>query len=108
MLHERGLSTAVGDEGGFAPNLPSNEEAVRVLVEAIEAAGRAPGDEVAIAIDAAASEFYRDGRYHLAGEDRVLDGERVRVVSRAISATGTRSSRSRTAWPRTTGAAGRR
>ncbi len=75
VLHERGLSTAVGDEGGFAPNLPSNEEAVRVLVEAIEAAGRAPGDEVAIAIDAAASEFYRDGRYHLAGENRVLDGE---------------------------------
>jgi enolase len=75
VLHERGLSTAVGDEGGFAPNLPSNEEAVRVLVEAIEAAGRAPGDEVAIAIDAAASEFYRDGRYHLTGENRVLDAE---------------------------------
>ena len=82
LLHERGLSTAVGDEGGFAPNLPSNEEAVRVLVEAIEAAGRAPGDEVAIAIDAAASEFYRDGSYHLAGENRVSRRRGVRRLSR--------------------------
>ncbi len=72
LLHERGLSTAVGDEGGFAPNLPSNEEAVRVLVEAIVAAGRAPADDIAIAIDAAATEFYRDGLYHLWGEDRSL------------------------------------
>jgi enolase len=81
-LHERGLSTAVGDEGGFAPNLPSNEEAVRVLVEAIEAAGRTPGGDVAIAIDAAASEFYRDGGYHLAGENRVLNaGEFVAYLA---------------------------
>jgi enolase len=75
VLLQRGLSTAVGDEGGFAPNLPSNEEAVRVLVEAIEGAGRVPGEEVAIAIDAAASEFYRDGGYQLAGENRVLGAE---------------------------------
>jgi enolase len=74
LLHGRGLSTAVGDEGGFAPNLPSNEDAVRVLVEAIEGAGRQPGEEIAIAIDAAASEFYRDGAYRLAGEDRQLSG----------------------------------
>jgi enolase len=72
LLHGRGLSTAVGDEGGFAPDLPSNEEAVKVLVEAIEAAGREPGEDIAIAIDAAASEFYRDGAYRLAGEDRQL------------------------------------
>jgi enolase len=72
LLHGRGLSTAVGDEGGFAPDLPSNEEAVKVLVEAIEGAGRQPGDDIAIAIDAAASEFYRDGAYRLAGEDRQL------------------------------------
>jgi enolase len=72
LLHDRGLSTAVGDEGGFAPNLPSNEEAVKVLVEAIEAAGRTPGAEVAVALDAAASEFYRDGAYQLAGERRAL------------------------------------
>jgi enolase len=75
VLHERGLSTAVGDEGGFAPNLPSNEDAVRVLVQAIDEAGRVPGEEIAIALDAAASEFYRDGGYHLAGENRVLTAE---------------------------------
>jgi enolase len=75
LLHERGLSTAVGDEGGFAPDLPSNEEAVKVLVEAIETSGRAPGADIAIAIDAAASEFYRDGRYHLASEDRSMSAE---------------------------------
>jgi enolase len=74
VLHEQGLSTAVGDEGGFAPNLPSNEEAVRVLVRAIERAGRVPGDEIAIAIDAAATEFYADGVYDLAGEGRKLGG----------------------------------
>jgi enolase len=72
LLHRRGLSTAIGDEGGFAPNLPSNEDALRILVEAIEAAGRRPGEDVALAIDAAASEFFRDGRYQLAGEGRTL------------------------------------
>jgi enolase len=74
-LHDRGLSTAVGDEGGFAPNLPSNEEPLKVLVEAIERAGRVPGDEIALALDAASSEFYRDGAYQLAGEGRALNGE---------------------------------
>jgi enolase len=73
VLSARGLSTAVGDEGGFAPDLPSNEDAVRILVEAIEKAGRVPGDEIAIAMDAAASEFYRDGAYVLASEGRTLD-----------------------------------
>jgi enolase len=72
VLHDRGLSTAVGDEGGFAPNLPSNEEAVKVLIEAVEKAGRTPGEEVAISLDAAASEFYRDGAYRLEGEGRSL------------------------------------
>ncbi|HLI54154.1 MAG TPA: phosphopyruvate hydratase [Acidimicrobiales bacterium] len=72
VLRSRGLSTAVGDEGGFAPDLPTNEEAVKALVEAIEQAGRTPGDEVAIALDAAASELYRDGVYHLRGEGRTL------------------------------------
>jgi len=75
VLHERGLSTAVGDEGGFAPNLPSNEEAVQVLLEAIERAGREPGTEIAIALDAASTEFYADGAYHLAGEGRTLSSE---------------------------------
>jgi enolase len=72
VLHERGMSTAIGDEGGFAPNLPSNEEAVKVLLEAIERAGRTPGDDMAIALDAASSEFFRDGAYQLAGEGRAL------------------------------------
>jgi len=72
VLKARGLSTAVGDEGGFAPDLPSNEDAVRVLVEAIERAGRAPGDEVAIAMDPASSELFDDGNYVLAGEKRTL------------------------------------
>jgi enolase len=72
VLRGRRLSTAVGDEGGFAPDLPSNEEAVKVLVEAIERAGRVPGDDVAIAIDAAATEFFENGEYQLVGEGRAL------------------------------------
>ena len=72
VLADRGLSTAVGDEGGFAPNLGSNEEAVQVLMDAIERAGYTPGDQIAIALDPASSEFYTDGAYVLAGEDRTL------------------------------------
>ena len=72
VLHDRGLSTAIGDEGGFAPNLGSNEEAVVLLVEAIEKAGRTPGEEIALAMDAASTEFFRDGQYVLAGEGRSL------------------------------------
>ncbi|MGH9136495.1 MAG: phosphopyruvate hydratase [Acidimicrobiales bacterium] len=72
LLHERGLATALGDEGGFAPNLGSNEDAVQVLVEAIERAGFTPGDDIAIALDAASSEFYKDGTYELAGDGRSL------------------------------------
>jgi enolase len=72
VLKVRGLSTAVGDEGGFAPDLASNEEAVRVLVEAIQAAGRVPGEEIAIAMDPATSELFKDGSYVLAGEGRSL------------------------------------
>jgi len=73
VLRGRGLSTAVGDEGGFAPNLGSNEEAVQVIVEAIDKAGYEPGADVFIALDPAASSFYRDGKYVLAGEGRTLD-----------------------------------
>ena len=72
VFHDRGLSTAVGDEGGFAPNLATNEDAIRVLVEAIEKAGYVPGEDIAIAMDPAMSELYRDGAYHLAGEGKVL------------------------------------
>jgi enolase len=72
VIHERGLSTAVGDEGGFAPNLDSNEEAIKVLVEAIRRAGFTPGDDIAIALDPATSEIFHDGAYHLTGEGKVL------------------------------------
>jgi enolase len=72
VLHDRGLSTAIGDEGGFAPNLGSNEEAVQLLISAIEAAGFTPGDDIAIALDAAATEYFRDGAYVLEGEGRTL------------------------------------
>jgi enolase len=75
LLKGRGLGTAVGDEGGFAPNLATNEEAVKVLVEAIEKAGYTPGDDIAIALDPATSELYRDGMYHLTGEGKVLSSD---------------------------------
>jgi enolase len=73
VLTDRGMSTAIGDEGGFAPNLASNEEALALLVEAIERAGFRPGDDVALTIDAASSEFHHEGRYELSGEGRSLD-----------------------------------
>ncbi len=77
-LHDRGLSTGVGDEGGFAPALESNEAPLELLVSAIDAAGYRPADEVAIAIDPASSEFYSEGAYRLAGEGRTLSsGEMV-------------------------------
>jgi len=72
VLHDRGLGTGLGDEGGFAPSLESNEAPLDLLVEAIEAAGYTPGDDIAIVLDPAASEFFTDGQYHLAGEGRVL------------------------------------
>jgi enolase len=71
-LHERGMSTAVGDEGGFAPDLGSNEQALEVLVQGIQAAGYRPGEDVAIALDPATSELYRDGAYALEHEGRTL------------------------------------
>jgi len=71
-LHDRGLSTGQGDEGGFAPELTANEEAMTLLVQAIERTGHQPGEEVFIALDPAASELYHDGRYELAGEGRTL------------------------------------
>jgi enolase 1/2/3 len=76
-LHERGLSTAVGDEGGFAPDLDSNEQALEVLIDGIRAAGFVPGDQVAIALDPATSEIYRDGAYVLEHEERTLSSEEL-------------------------------
>jgi enolase len=77
LLHERGLGTGLGDEGGFAPNLASNEEAAQLLVEAIERAGFTPGEQIALALDTASSEFFADGRYELAGEGRSLSPEEM-------------------------------
>jgi enolase len=77
ILHDRGLATAVGDEGGFAPNLATNEDAIRILVDAIAAAGFAPGDDIAIALDPAMSELYADGRYHLTGEGKILSPDEL-------------------------------
>jgi len=77
VLTGRGLATAVGDEGGFAPDLPSNEEAVKVLVEAIEKTGRTPGEDVAIALDPATSELWKDGSYRLEGEGRTLSPDEM-------------------------------
>ena len=72
ILNEKGYSTGIGDEGGFAPNLKSNEEAIEVIIEAITKAGYKPGEDVFIAIDAASSEYYKDGKYVLEHEGRTL------------------------------------
>ncbi|PIU17393.1 MAG: phosphopyruvate hydratase [Gallionellales bacterium CG08_land_8_20_14_0_20_59_87] len=77
VLHKRGLPTTVGDEGGFAPALGSNEAALKVIVEAIEAAGYVPGTDVAIAMDPAASEFYQDGLYHLKADGLKLTSQQM-------------------------------
>jgi enolase len=77
LLHDRKLATAVGDEGGFAPNLASNEDAIAILVDAIEAAGFKPGIDIAIALDPAMSELFRDGKYHLAGEGQVFTSDQL-------------------------------
>ncbi|MCK6435370.1 phosphopyruvate hydratase [Rivihabitans pingtungensis] len=72
---EQGHSTAVGDEGGFAPNLAKNEDAIKLILQAIDQAGYVAGDDVLIALDCASSEFYKDGKYHLAGEGLALSSE---------------------------------
>lgn len=77
VLAEKGLNTAVGDEGGFAPNLASNEEALQTIMEAIEAAGYKPGEEIKLAMDVAASEIYDDGKYNLKGEGVVRTSEEM-------------------------------
>ena len=75
ILKKKGLNTAVGDEGGFAPDLKSNEEAVKLIIQAIKASGFKPGKDVGIALDAAASEFYQNGKYHLKSENKKLKPE---------------------------------
>ena len=77
LLHDRKLATAVGDEGGFAPNLASNEAAIAILVDAIEATGFKPGIDISIALDPAMSELYKDGNYHLTGEGQVFTSDQL-------------------------------
>ncbi|NCD25402.1 MAG: phosphopyruvate hydratase [Deltaproteobacteria bacterium] len=72
ILHKDGLATSVGDEGGFAPNFASHEQAFQYMIKAIKEAGYEPGSQIALGIDAAASEFYKDGKYHFAGENKIL------------------------------------
>jgi enolase len=72
LLDKKGMSTTVGDEGGFAPNLPSNEAALQLIIEAIDAAGYTPGSQVAIGLDCASSEFFKDGKYDIASEKLML------------------------------------
>jgi enolase len=75
ILHDKGISTAVGDEGGFAPSVASHEEAIQLILQAIEKAGYRAGEQIALGLDCAASEFYKDGQYHLEGEGLVLTAE---------------------------------
>jgi enolase len=77
VLHDRGEGTNVGDEGGFAPSLPTNEAALEVIMEAIQRAGYTPGEQIMLAMDPATTELYQDGKYHLARENRVLSSEEM-------------------------------
>jgi enolase len=77
VLHDRGQGTNVGDEGGFAPSLPTNEAAIEVIMEAIQKAGYTPGEQVMLAMDPAVTEIYQDGKYHLARENRSLSSEEM-------------------------------
>lgn len=77
VLMDKGFATGVGDEGGFAPNLGSNEEALQLIISAIEAAGFKPGEDISIALDVAASEFYQNKQYHLASENRKLSSDEM-------------------------------
>ena len=73
IIHDKGMSIAVGDEGGFAPNVPGHEAAIQMILDAIAAAGYTAGEQIAIGLDCASSEFYKEGQYHLEGEGLVLD-----------------------------------
>ncbi len=82
IIHDKGMSVAVGDEGGFAPNVANHEAAIQMILQAIEAAGYRPGEQIALGLDCAASEFFKDGRYHVEAEGLVLDaGEWTDVLA---------------------------
>ncbi|HJV63899.1 MAG TPA: phosphopyruvate hydratase, partial [Albitalea sp.] len=82
IIHDKGMSVAVGDEGGFAPNVANHEAAIGMILQAIEAAGYRPGEQVALGLDCAASEFFKDGKYHLEAEGLTLDaGEWTNILA---------------------------
>ncbi|HSI55079.1 MAG: phosphopyruvate hydratase [Ramlibacter sp.] len=82
IIHDKGMSVAVGDEGGFAPNVANHEAAISMILEAIEKAGYRPGEQIALGLDCAASEFYKDGKYHVEAEGLVLDsGEWTNILA---------------------------
>jgi enolase len=84
VLKEKGLNTAVGDEGGFAPNLKTNEEAITLIMSAIEKAGYKPGEDIMLALDVAATEMYKDGKYHLEGEGVIKTAEEMVAMYEAL------------------------
>jgi enolase len=106
IIHDKGMSTAVGDEGGFAPSVASHEAAIQMILEAIDKAGYTAGEQIALGLDCAASEFYKDGKYHLEGEGLTLS-PRNGPTCWPPGSTSTPSSASKTAWPKATGTAGR-
>jgi len=106
VLKSKGYNTAVGDEGGFAPNLKSNEEALEVIMEAIVKAGYKPGEDVLLALDVASSELFKDGKYTLENETHKVKSPVEMSISMRTSSTNTRSSPSKTAWLKTIGTAG--
>src|SRR3954468_13689992 len=82
IIHDKGLSVAVGDEGGFAPNVANHEAAIQMIMEAIDKAGYRPGEQIALGLDCAASEFYKEGRYHVEAEGLTLDaGEWIDILA---------------------------
>jgi enolase len=86
IIHDKGMSVAVGDEGGFAPNVANHEAAIQMILQAIEAAGYKPGEQIALGLDCAASEFYKDGKYHLEAEGLTLDaGEWTNILTSWIN-----------------------
>ncbi len=107
VLKGKGYPTGVGDEGGFAPTLKTNAEAVELIITAIEKAGYKPGEEIGIALDPASSGFYEDGLYNLRTEGRKITSAEMVAHVRRLGQPSTPSSPSKTAWPRTTGRAGR-
>ena len=107
-LHDAGHNTNVGDEGGFAPNLKSAEEALGFVMKSIEAAGYKPGEDVVLALDCASTEFFKKGKYEYEGEGKTRSIDGAGEIPRRSRRRATRSCRSRTAWRRTISTAGSR